>query len=205
MITCRTSYQKSFCFLTKVKTSIRCSIHPVGCRVVGSEKTTLLQYKYRLGLDWLSYTRRIACLHAWREIMLWPIVIGELFRDTEFHASYILITRLNFYSKSALCFSFFCSRHVRFGIGRLNMASVAAVGEAGLSHPFWCPHPQCGAAKQCDMADGLLHLVARIAYVCSDTVLSVQPALKHDSEFSQTLHSLASQQTPGVVAKSVEV
>ncbi|KAL6719156.1 Sulfite reductase [NADPH] subunit beta [Lecanora helva] len=57
------------------------------------------------------------------------------------------------------------------------MASVATVGEA----------------------------VARVAYTASDVVLSVQPALGQDSEFSPALHTLASTQSPGVIAKEPEV
>lgn len=47
--------------------------------------------------------------------------------------------------------------------------------------------------------------VARIAYASSDVVLSVQPALGADSEFSRQLHSLASKRMPGIIAKEPEV
>lgn len=47
--------------------------------------------------------------------------------------------------------------------------------------------------------------MARVAYACSDVVLSVQPALGDDSEFSKSLQALASQQTPGIYTKEVEV
>ncbi|KAL9138011.1 MAG: hypothetical protein Q9175_000790 [Cornicularia normoerica] len=47
--------------------------------------------------------------------------------------------------------------------------------------------------------------VARIAYASSDVILSVQPALGADSEFSRQLHSLASKRTPGIIAKEPEV
>lgn len=43
--------------------------------------------------------------------------------------------------------------------------------------------------------------VARIAYLSSDLVLSVQPALSIESEFSAHLHVLAAQKIPGIVAK----
>lgn len=46
--------------------------------------------------------------------------------------------------------------------------------------------------------------VARIAYICSDVIISVQPALGLDSEFSQQLHVLASRNTAGVVSKEPE-
>jgi len=47
--------------------------------------------------------------------------------------------------------------------------------------------------------------VARVAYTSSDVVLSVQPALGADSEFSKHLHALSSKQTPGLIAKQPEV
>jgi len=47
--------------------------------------------------------------------------------------------------------------------------------------------------------------VARIAYISSDVVLSVQPALGHNSEFSKLLHTLAKDRTPGIIAKAPEV
>ena len=47
--------------------------------------------------------------------------------------------------------------------------------------------------------------VARIAYASSHVVLSVQPALGADSEFSRQLHSLASKRIPGIIAKEPEV
>ena len=46
--------------------------------------------------------------------------------------------------------------------------------------------------------------VARIAYICSDVVISVQPALGLDSEFSHQLHVLASRNTAGIVSKEPE-
>ncbi|KAL8647171.1 MAG: hypothetical protein Q9210_005716 [Variospora velana] len=45
--------------------------------------------------------------------------------------------------------------------------------------------------------------VARIAYLSSDVVLSVQPALSTHSEFSKHLHSYSSSRLPGLVAKEV--
>lgn len=47
--------------------------------------------------------------------------------------------------------------------------------------------------------------MARIAYASSDVVLSVQPALGVDSEFSRQLHSLAAKRIPGVIGKEPEV
>ncbi|KAK4240401.1 hypothetical protein C8A03DRAFT_31537 [Achaetomium macrosporum] len=44
--------------------------------------------------------------------------------------------------------------------------------------------------------------VATIAYLASDVVVSVQPSLASDSEFSRHLKQLASQKTPSLVAKS---
>ncbi|KAL8689370.1 MAG: hypothetical protein Q9218_004948 [Villophora microphyllina] len=43
-------------------------------------------------------------------------------------------------------------------------------------------------------------VVARIAYLSSDVVLSVQPALASDSEFSKHLYSHAARRSPGLVA-----
>ncbi|KAL9578055.1 MAG: hypothetical protein Q9212_005969, partial [Teloschistes hypoglaucus] len=43
--------------------------------------------------------------------------------------------------------------------------------------------------------------VARIAYLSSDVVLSVQPALASDSEFSKHLHGYAAKRLPSLVAK----
>lgn len=48
-----------------------------------------------------------------------------------------------------------------------------------------------------------LNIVARIAYLSSDVVLSVQPALSADSEFSRHLHGLAAAKRPGLVAKEL--
>ncbi|KAL9104054.1 MAG: hypothetical protein Q9163_000951 [Psora crenata] len=47
--------------------------------------------------------------------------------------------------------------------------------------------------------------VARIAYLSSNVVLSVQPALGLDSEFSKPLHAIASKRTAGVVAEEPEI
>ncbi|KAL9027483.1 MAG: hypothetical protein Q9196_003997 [Gyalolechia fulgens] len=43
--------------------------------------------------------------------------------------------------------------------------------------------------------------VSRIVYLCSDVVLSVQPALGVDSDFSTHLHSYSAARLPGLVAK----
>lgn len=45
--------------------------------------------------------------------------------------------------------------------------------------------------------------MARIAYVASDVVLSVQPALGVDSEFSAHLHRFAANKAPGLVGKNI--
>ena len=45
--------------------------------------------------------------------------------------------------------------------------------------------------------------VARIAYLSSDVVISVQPALSVESEFSKHLHKLAAAKRPGLVAKEL--
>ncbi len=48
--------------------------------------------------------------------------------------------------------------------------------------------------------------VARVAYLSSHVVLSIQPALAFDSEFSRHLHSYSTARIPGLVAeKSPEV
>ena len=47
--------------------------------------------------------------------------------------------------------------------------------------------------------------MARIAYHSSHVILSVQPTIGTDSEFSKELHSLASKRTPGVLFKEPEV
>ncbi|KAL9126654.1 MAG: hypothetical protein Q9217_004330 [Psora testacea] len=47
--------------------------------------------------------------------------------------------------------------------------------------------------------------VARIAYLSSDIVLSVQPALGVDSEFSKSLHALAAKRTAGVITKETAI
>ena len=48
-------------------------------------------------------------------------------------------------------------------------------------------------------------LVARIAYLSSDVILSVQPALGRDSEFSRALNTIAASPTAGIVTESPEV
>lgn len=51
------------------------------------------------------------------------------------------------------------------------------------------------------VANGLFFAVARVAYISSDLVLSVQPGLGRDSEFSSTLRSLAAEKAHGIIAK----
>lgn len=46
-------------------------------------------------------------------------------------------------------------------------------------------------------------LVARVAYLASDVVLSVQPALQTDSVFSKSLKALKANKTESVAAKGV--
>ena len=48
-------------------------------------------------------------------------------------------------------------------------------------------------------------LVARIAYIASDTIFSVQPALGIDSDFSPQLHALAARKAPGIISKEPAV
>lgn len=50
-----------------------------------------------------------------------------------------------------------------------------------------------------------MSIVARIAYLSSDVVLSVQPSLGRDSEFSHQLRSLAADQAAGLVSKRPDV
>jgi hypothetical protein len=45
--------------------------------------------------------------------------------------------------------------------------------------------------------------VARIAYLCSDVVVSVQPSLATDSDFSSHLRALVEKKTPGVLCRGV--
>ena len=45
--------------------------------------------------------------------------------------------------------------------------------------------------------------VARIAYVCSDVILSVQPTLGRESEFSRHLQNLVTRKSPSIVSKDV--
>ena len=47
--------------------------------------------------------------------------------------------------------------------------------------------------------------MARVAYISSDVILSVQPALGADSEFSKHLHALSSNNVPGIIAQEPEV
>lgn len=86
----------------------------------------------------------------------------------------------------------------------IRMASIATVGDAGtIAFP---PHLLCISIFS--MSSGLTVFgvtVARIAYASSDVVLSVQPALGADSEFSSQLHLLASKRTPGIIAEVPKV
>jgi hypothetical protein len=60
---------------------------------------------------------------------------------------------------------------------------------------------------QCRCSGGantdFLYAVARIAYIASDVVISVQPSLAVDSEFSKDLRSFAETKAPSLVAKGV--
>ena len=72
--------------------------------------------------------------------------------------------------------------------------------------PLYAPHSLWdGSFRFSRSRCAHVSIVARIAYNCSDIVLSVQPALGLDSEFSRTLHTLASKKTTGIVAKQPEV
>lgn len=48
-------------------------------------------------------------------------------------------------------------------------------------------------------ADSWISPVARIAYIASDVIFSVQPALGLDSDFSPHLHAFAANEAPGLV------
>ena len=83
------------------------------------------------------------------------------------------------------------------------MGSVGTVGNAGKTPPPLAFAPRTGSLE-C-VTDQGVSPVARIAYLSSDVILSVQPALNKDSEFSPSLHSLAAKKAPGVRAKDPEV
>lgn len=68
------------------------------------------------------------------------------------------------------------------------------------------PLPICPPSSACSTSNGHWHfeiIVARIAYVASDVVLSVQPALGVDSEFSAHLHRFAANKAPGLVGRDI--
>jgi hypothetical protein len=65
-----------------------------------------------------------------------------------------------------------------------------------------CPTFEVGCPAQ-DFILTHFTIVARIAYLSSDVVLSAQPALSADSEFSRHLHGLAAAKRPGLVAKKL--
>ena len=48
-------------------------------------------------------------------------------------------------------------------------------------------------------------VVARVAYLSSDIILSVQPALNIDSDFSRQLHQLATRKAPGIIIREPDV
>ena len=48
-------------------------------------------------------------------------------------------------------------------------------------------------------------VVARVAYLSSDIILSVQPALNVDSDFSRQLHLLATRKAPGIISREPDV
>lgn len=70
------------------------------------------------------------------------------------------------------------------------MASVTTAAEAGVYNL----HPYVNNADK-SIA------VARIAYLSSDVILSIQPALSTHSDFSKHLHSYSTNRLPGLVAK----
>lgn len=72
------------------------------------------------------------------------------------------------------------------------MARIRHVGEAGTAFP--------------ERSLRVLLLtscipVARIAYIASDVIISVQPALGLDSLFSPHLHAFAANKAPGLIGK----
>ena len=77
------------------------------------------------------------------------------------------------------------------------MARLTTVGEAGIV-VHW---PQIS----CIISTNALSSVARIAYLSSDVVLSIQPSLAQDSEFSRKLQALAAEQVQGAVSKQTQV
>jgi len=77
------------------------------------------------------------------------------------------------------------------------MLTVANAGDAGKL--FSCPSSDLSGIP----SD--FKTVARIAYLSSDLVLSVQPALGVDSDFSRQLRGLASRKNPGCLTKAPEV
>ena len=75
------------------------------------------------------------------------------------------------------------------------MSSISTAGNAGKSSMrVQFPSP---------LADDYT-TVARIAYISSDVIISVQPALGVDSDFSHHLHLLASRKAPGIISKEPE-
>lgn len=82
-----------------------------------------------------------------------------------------------------------------------NMVSISSAAEAGMyfsiiSHP-WKREGNGWSSCNC--------IVARIAYLTSDTVLSVQPSLQNDSLFSKALKVLKANKTTNLTSKVTEV
>lgn len=70
--------------------------------------------------------------------------------------------------------------------------------------PMGPPQFTWGIEVYCNEADQDL-LVARIAYLSSHVVFSIQPALAIDSDFSEYLHSHSAKRILGLVEKAPEV
>ena len=73
------------------------------------------------------------------------------------------------------------------------MAPIKTAAEAGMS-VVPSEYLKEGLAEKSDV-------VARIAYLSSDVVLSIQPALATDSDFSRHLHSCSASRSLGLVTK----
>ena len=80
------------------------------------------------------------------------------------------------------------------------MSTISSAVDAGKSH-------SCDGLSM-TLQTGLLTVcivVARVAYFSSDIILSVQPALNIDSDFSRQLHLLATSKAPGIITRVPDV
>ena len=82
------------------------------------------------------------------------------------------------------------------------MASITTIGEAGMCF-FTIPHLwDCRIKSSSNSISANREIVvARIAYLSSHTIVSVQPALGLDSEFSKYLKSCERSRLAGVVSE----